>query len=150
MALHKKKQKKQPTLSHFLLHMKRQGPKEKKKNFTHSTVSFKKIIALYVIVSPICPLWGERLTSPNLRFKQVSGRVMGRSGSGPVRGEDISSSSLDPASRERAQTRLDPARHSVSSHTFSVQVSLSILMIALTLERPTVQMHTHTFQSHTC
>lgn len=73
---------------------------------------------------------------------------MGRSGSGPVRGKDISSSSLDPASRERAQTHLDPPRHSVSSHTFSVQVSLSILMIALTLERPTVQMHTHISVTH--
>lgn len=103
-------------------------------------------------ITPVCPLCdaNSSLSTP-VGWKQVSGQVAGRSGSGFVWEEASCPTSLDPAvnqSGKLAKIQINTQNlpwHSVSTHTFSLYPSLSVSlsMIALTLERPTVQMHTH-------
>lgn len=128
-------------------------------------LSFKKIIALsfflfllfffFLTITPVCPLCE---VNPSLPFhthglEQVSGQVAGGSGSGPFQENNIASTSTDnpadnrsgnAARMKRETTPTFPDTPSLRTLSLSkVSLCLCLLMIALTLERPTVQMHTH-------
>lgn len=123
--------------------------KAKKKNlYPLNSLSFKKIIALYLIVTPICPLC-EVSTSPYHTHGLSMSRVRSQAGLAQARSRERHPVlKLGPSGREHTQDERKPLPdlpcHScLYTHFLSPSLSVSILMIALTLERPTVQMHTH-------
>lgn len=115
-------------------------------------LSFKKIIALFDSHSHLSLMWGEPLpyrTHGMFQDRSQAGLAQAQSRERhPVKGLDPAVGTYPRWEKKKKKTHPDLPWHSVSTHTFSVQISLDLDDCINTGKAHSTD--AHTFHSHAC